>query len=153
VEAPASNFNKEHPDTLVNQARFANVYAHLGQQERGAAILSSVVQKREASKGDHQRTLQDTQNLVYIYQRQGRWEDAENMQADVVQIRRRTVGGHHPDTISSMADLTAIYRVQHKWRHADSLGIQVCQLSNAMLGTDHPTTLDNMAHLDEHSRN
>jgi hypothetical protein len=50
-------------------------------------------------------------NLVSIYESQGRWEAAEQLNEQVVRRRRSTLGDQHPHTRASMEDLLRIYQV------------------------------------------
>jgi Tetratricopeptide repeat len=51
--------------------------------------------------------LSSMANLAETYRQKGRWNEAEKLQVDVVELRKRLLGAEHPDTLLSMANLTA----------------------------------------------
>jgi Tetratricopeptide repeat len=59
-------------------------------------------------------------NLAATYGEQGRWNEAEKLQVDVVEMSKRLLGAEHPDTLSSMASLATTYRQQGRWSEADA---------------------------------
>jgi Tetratricopeptide repeat len=70
-------------------------------------------------------------NLAAIYGQQGRWNEAETLQVDVVELRKRLLGAEHPDTLKSMADLAATYRQQIRWNEAEALINDIEQIRNS----------------------
>jgi tetratricopeptide (TPR) repeat protein len=77
----------------------------------------------------------------------GRWNEAENWFAQVVEVERRVLGADHPDTLISMANLAATYSKQGQHDKAEKLKVQVVESSQEILGADHPDTLTRMANL------
>jgi hypothetical protein len=43
---------------------------------------------------------------------QGRWEEAENLHMQVLEMRKKVLGEEHPDTLESMADLAYTLKSQ-----------------------------------------
>ena len=41
-------------------------------------------------------------NLAATYWNQGRWNEAEQLEVQVMNIRKKLLGAQHPDTLSSM---------------------------------------------------
>ncbi len=54
---------------------------------------------------DHPDTLSSMANLAATYSNQGRWEEAEKLQVQVMETRKTKLGADHPDTLTSMANL------------------------------------------------
>ena len=44
-------------------------------------------------------------NLAVIYANQGRWEEAEALEIEVLEKRKQVLGEDHPDTLRSMENL------------------------------------------------
>jgi len=44
-------------------------------------------------------------NLASTYRHQGRWKEAEELDVQVVEKRKRVLGQEHPDTLTSMNNL------------------------------------------------
>jgi tetratricopeptide (TPR) repeat protein len=82
-----------------------------------------------------------------VFSENGYWNDAENLQVDVMDVRRRVLGGEHPDTLSSMASLAVTYRKQRKLKDAENLQVEVMDVRRRVLGAEHPDILSSMANL------
>jgi tetratricopeptide (TPR) repeat protein len=77
----------------------------------------------------------------------GRYDDAEELQEQVMQTRKRVLSDEHPDTLTSMANLASTYWNQGRWKEAEELEVQVLQTSRRVLTDDHPDTLTSMNNL------
>jgi hypothetical protein len=83
----------------------------------------------------------------------GRYEEAEELNVQVMQTRKRLLGEEHPDTLTSMANLAATYRNQGRWKEAEELFVQEMQTRKRVLGEEHPDTLTSMGNLAATYRN
>ncbi|KAF2188857.1 HET-domain-containing protein [Zopfia rhizophila CBS 207.26] len=83
----------------------------------------------------------------------GRYNEAEELFAQVMETRKRVLGAEHPDTLTSMANLASTYRNQGRWKAAEELEVQVMETCKKKLGTDHPDTLNSMSNLASTYRN
>jgi hypothetical protein len=52
-------------------------------------------------------TIMAAANLGVIYQAQDQWREAEKMEMDVLEQRKRIIGNEHPRTILAAANLAA----------------------------------------------
>jgi tetratricopeptide (TPR) repeat protein len=77
----------------------------------------------------------------------GRFEEAEELQVQVMQARKRVLGDEHPSTLTSMANLALTYWNQGRWAEAEVLQVQVMQTRKRVLSDEHPSTLTSMANL------
>jgi tetratricopeptide (TPR) repeat protein len=77
----------------------------------------------------------------------GRWNEAEELQVQVMQTTKRVLGDEHPHTLCSMNNLASTYRNQGRWNKAEELQVQVMQTTKRVLGDEHPHTLSSMANL------
>jgi Tetratricopeptide repeat len=50
--------------------------------------------------------------LASTFWNQGRWEDAEELDVQVMETRKGVLGAEHPSTLTSMANLASTYRTQ-----------------------------------------
>ena len=78
---------------------------------------------------------------------QGRWDEAEKLQVDVINTRKEIFGSDHPNTLLSMSNLAFTYENQGKWYEAEKLQVDVMNALNAKLVLDHQDTLISMASL------
>jgi tetratricopeptide (TPR) repeat protein len=77
----------------------------------------------------------------------GRYKEAEELQVQVMQARKRVLSDEHPHTLTTMAHLAATYRDQGRWKEAEELQVQVMQTRKRVLSDEHPHTLSSMASL------
>ncbi|KFY03632.1 hypothetical protein O988_01348, partial [Pseudogymnoascus sp. VKM F-3808] len=78
---------------------------------------------------------------------QGRWDDAEKLDVQVMETRKAKLGVEHPSMLTSMANLASTYRNQGRWDDAEKLEVQVMETRKTKLGVDHPDTLTSMNNL------
>ncbi|KAK7177485.1 kinesin light chain [Paraphaeosphaeria sporulosa] len=83
----------------------------------------------------------------------GRYEEAEELQVQVMQTMKRVLGDEHPDTLTRMANLASTYWNQGRWKEAEELEVQVVQTMKRVLGDEHPDTLSSMGNLAATYRN
>jgi len=60
-------------------------------------------------------------NLAMTYSKQRRWKEAEELQLDVMEVRRSVFGVEHPDTMTIMVQLAATYWNQGRLKKAENL--------------------------------
>ena len=84
-------------------------------------------------------------DLASTYKNQGRWNEAEQLEVQVLDMRKKLIGEEHSDTLTSMANLASTYRNQGRWNEADQLDVQVMDMRKKLLGAEHHDTLTAMA--------
>jgi tetratricopeptide (TPR) repeat protein len=77
----------------------------------------------------------------------GRFEEAEELQVQVMQTRKTLLTDEHPDTLLSIGDLALTYWNQGRWKDAEELFVQVMQTSKKVLTDEHPDMLLSIANL------
>ncbi|KAH9207879.1 hypothetical protein DL95DRAFT_481880 [Leptodontidium sp. 2 PMI_412] len=77
----------------------------------------------------------------------GRFNEAEALNVQVMETSLRVLGAEHPSTLTSMGNLASTYRNQGRWKEAEDLEVQVIEMSSRVLGAEHPNTLTSMANL------
>ena len=86
-------------------------------------------------------------NFAAVMKENGDWNNAEQLEVQVIDMRKKLLGAEHPDTLSSMGDLAVTYRYQGKWIEAEQLQVQVMDMSKRLLGAEHPDTLRSMENI------
>ena len=56
----------------------------------------------------HPDTLSSMNHLALLYWKQGRYDEAESLYLETVEIRRRVLGESHPDTLWSVYNLGCV---------------------------------------------
>ena len=83
---------------------------------------------------------------VYYWE-QGRSDEAEELEVQVLELRKEVIGEKHPDTITAMANLASTWWQQGRSEEAEQLEVQVLELRKEVLGEKHPDTISAMASL------
>ena len=79
-------------------------------------------------------------NLASTYSNQGRWKEAESLEVQVMDTRKRVLGDSHPSTLTSMNNLAFTFKRQGKHEAAITLMRECCELRKEVLGAEHPYT-------------
>ena len=58
---------------------------------------------------EHPDTLISMANLAITYRDQGRWNEAEKLQVQVMDTSKKLLGAEHSHTLTSMANLATTY--------------------------------------------
>ncbi|KIX06337.1 uncharacterized protein Z518_04313 [Rhinocladiella mackenziei CBS 650.93] len=80
-------------------------------------------------------------NLASTYRNQGRWKEAEELEVQVMETRKRVLGAEHPSTLTSVANLAYTLKDQHHDDEAKDLMTSCLNLRIKVLGPLHPQTL------------
>ncbi|KAH8690065.1 hypothetical protein BGW36DRAFT_364793 [Talaromyces proteolyticus] len=80
-------------------------------------------------------------NLASIYKKQGRWKEAEELNVQVMETRKRVLGAEHSDTLTSMNNLALTWKRQGRGAEAFNLMGDCKQLRTKTLGIEHPDTI------------
>jgi tetratricopeptide (TPR) repeat protein len=84
---------------------------------------------------EHPDTVGAMANLASTYSQQG---EAETLQLEALELRKRTLGLEHPDIIRAMANLASR---QGRHGEAEKLKVEVLELQKRVLGLEHPDTI------------
>ena len=86
-------------------------------------------------------------NFALVLMENGDWYSAEQLEVQVMNMRKNLLGAEHPDTLRSMGSLASTYSHQGRWDEAEQLEIQVMEMKKRLLGAEHPDTLRSMGNL------
>ena len=90
--------------------RFTLVFHHVGSWLSMENVLLVTVDWRTSVLGpNHSKTLASIANLAIAYWNQGRLDEAEKLEVEVMNARKTELGSDHPDTLMSMANLASTY--------------------------------------------
>ena len=81
------------------------------------------------------------------YWEEGRSNEAEQLDLQVLDLQKSVLGEEHPDTILAMANLASTWSQQGRSSEAEQLELQVLDLRKSVLGEEHPDTIGAMANL------
>jgi CHAT domain-containing protein/Flp pilus assembly protein TadD len=87
-------------------------------------------------------------NLAWLYDSQGRYEEAEPLILRVLDIWESELGANHPNTALSLNNLAGLYLDQGRYEEAEPLMLRALDIWESELGANHPNTalsLNNLA--------
>jgi CHAT domain-containing protein/tetratricopeptide (TPR) repeat protein len=90
---------------------------------------------------EHLDTLILVNNLALLYQKQGRYGEAEPLFLRALEARERILGPEHPNTLALVTDLASLYQDQGRYAEAERLYLRALEASERILGPEHPDTL------------
>ncbi|KAJ5720577.1 uncharacterized protein N7483_008511 [Penicillium malachiteum] len=96
---------------------------------------------------EDQETLQSTTILAEVYQLEGRWEEAEQLQLQITETRKTKLGADHTFTLNSMSHLASTLWRQGRWKEAEQLQLQIIENRKTKLGANHTDTQASIASL------
>ena len=119
-----------------------------GRYEAASTRLSVALDLERNTLGvEHPDTLGSMANLASTYRNQGRWDEAEKLEVQVMKTSLRVLKEEHPSTLTSMANLALTYWNQGRWDEAEKLQMQVMKTRKKVLKEEHPDTLSSMVNL------
>ncbi|PVF95039.1 hypothetical protein CPB86DRAFT_739370 [Serendipita vermifera] len=85
--------------------------------------------------------------LSSTFHEQGKWNEAEMLDRDVLAMCQRILGPEHPDTIHASTNLASTLHEQGKWNEGEILDREVLSMCQRVLGPEHPQTIHASANL------
>jgi tetratricopeptide (TPR) repeat protein len=107
------------------------------------AQLNEVIAHTQIAKllgENHPHTALSFNNLAGLYQSQGRYEEAEPLYIQALELRKQLLGKNHPDTAQSFNYLALLYHYQGRYEAAEALYIQALEIADRAFGINHPKT-------------
>jgi tetratricopeptide (TPR) repeat protein len=76
-------------------------------------------------------------NLALVYERQGKYGEAEGLYQRALAIREKALGRDHPDVAQTLHNLANVYLSQGKYGEAEGLYQRALAIREKALGRDH----------------
>jgi tetratricopeptide (TPR) repeat protein len=150
---------KKDPSLAALYFRMARIYkrrldkgeSQNYQQEQALAIeyLGKAIELQKEF-GLEEDLATSLNNLAYLYYSQGRYEQAEPLYLQALELSEQVLGENHPDVATSLNNLAYLYYSQGRYEQAEPLYLQALELRKRLLGENHPdvaTSLNNLAYL------
>ncbi|XEU94717.1 hypothetical protein FSHL1_000001 [Fusarium sambucinum] len=126
-------------EILIKVSRYMR---KIGEYSRSEMLARTAVQTRTNILGpDYPNTLTSVFHLASTYSNQGRWEEAEQLEVEVMEAFRTNFGFDHPKTLVSMANFATHMGYQGRLDEAKMLVMKVMEIRKAKLGLNHPDAL------------
>ncbi len=79
-------------------------------------------------------------NLAGLYVSQLRYQEAESLHKQALQMRKKLLGEEHHDVANSLNNLAELYHSQERYEEAEPLYLQALSVAEKTLGINHPHT-------------
>ncbi|HEY9749534.1 MAG TPA: tetratricopeptide repeat protein [Allocoleopsis sp.] len=133
---------------LIYTRRLERGEAQDYQAEQAAAIecfhKAADLQKALGLEKDFATSLN---NLALLYESQGRYEEAEPLYLQVLELDKHLLGEDHSDVATSLNNLALLYTYQGRYEEAEPLHLQALELRKRLLGEDHFHVADSLNNL------
>jgi len=149
----------EHPDTLMSMTDLASTLQQEGRYSEAERLLREELDiDRRVVGPEHPNTLFAVQQLARILDREGwnsndgryangRYAEAEKLERDVLEVRRRVLGPEHPSTLFSVLFLATTLQHEGRYNEAENLERDALEVQRRVVGPEHQDTLSTMTEL------
>jgi tetratricopeptide (TPR) repeat protein len=142
LEARASAFGPEHPDTLRSRNRLAYALWRQGRYRDAEGEFRRLIAVEERLLGaQHPETLASENGLANALDDEGKHGDAESEHRHVLELRSKVLGPENPETLKSRNNLALALNRQQKYAEAETLFRELITVEERVLGPEHPETL------------
>ncbi|MFG0305647.1 MAG: tetratricopeptide repeat protein [Phycisphaerales bacterium JB040] len=138
----AAEYGEEHaPDTEATASAYVSLaWVTLGLEGPEAAIpLSEIAMRKFAvvHGPEHPYSMTARSNHAIILARAERWDEAERIHRDLLDVRLRVLGDTHTDTLVTKNSIAICRMEQGDFEQAEDLALQAEAGFLELLGTDH----------------
>lgn len=116
-----TSLGPDHPDTLVSANSVGYLLQLLGDLHGARVALEEVLARRRRLDPEHPDTITAMANLATNRYALGDWQQALNLEREVLQARRRQAGPTHPDTLTAANNLSGTLRDMGQLAEASTL--------------------------------
>ncbi|KAK2591134.1 hypothetical protein QQS21_011172 [Conoideocrella luteorostrata] len=142
--------NENGKTFAMHRRRFAgsNSVRNEGPVGRSRSVTRASEDARKETLGeDHPDTLESIDNLAYLYRDQGRYNEAEEPEVQVMETYEKNLGQDHDLTTRSKFGLSSTLWYKGEQDAAAALQVEVMETLKKKLGEKHPDTLSAMGQL------
>ncbi|KAK3300488.1 uncharacterized protein B0H64DRAFT_369739 [Chaetomium fimeti] len=128
--------------TLRSKIGLALIYRGQGELVEAKDLGRQVTAHLFATLGhEHPATLASWNDLVWVYEKLGMLDAAEQDASIILRVSTEVLGGDHRLTLLASGNLASIYRCRGKLAEAAELGELVLFMRKTVLGKDHTDVL------------
>ena len=136
----SKKYGLEYRGTINAMQNLAISLLHLKQVEEGERLLRQAIRFYEKVRPDDVNIPYGKSYLAWICAEQGRYEESEKMQREVLSVLRSSLGPEHPNTLRAMGNLVKILNVQKRHAESRKMNLEILVGRIKVLGPNHPDT-------------
>jgi len=149
-----AKLGKQHPDsatTLSNLSRVLDAQGRFSDAgARPGAPMAAPAQRAGGPSGQGSDAAAQLLARAAAAMQRGEYQEAENLQAQVLAVHEKSLGAEHPTTATSLSNLGSTYYLQGKFAEAEQSYRRALAIREKVLGANHPdvaTSLNNLANV------
>jgi serine/threonine protein kinase/tetratricopeptide (TPR) repeat protein len=121
-------------------------YLSLGDNQAAEVHFERARQiRRERLGEEHPETLYSMGNVAVVYHRQDRYDEAEALCVETLELSRRVLGEEHPQTLDAMNLLGHVYMKQGRHDEAEQLLVKALESRRRVLGEEQLRLMNSLA--------
>ncbi|KAF2995862.1 hypothetical protein E8E13_003647 [Curvularia kusanoi] len=141
LELHKMHLGLDHPLTWIAKIELASAYRKQGCWKEAETLHLELIETLETQQAEALELLTQKSLLFSAYQAQGRLDDAEATQIQVLALSKEMLGHAHVRTLEYMSELVLAYRLAGKHEKAETLLVEELELRKTHQGEDHLETL------------
>ena len=118
-----------------------------GDHYRDALSIELLSARLQARRTDGEDTSSTLSTLAYELHAQGKYEAAEQLCREALEVRRATLGSRHQKTLATINNLGILLKVKGDLAAAEPLCREALEVQRETLGSRHPDTLNSINNL------
>jgi eukaryotic-like serine/threonine-protein kinase len=119
-------------------------YTALGRHEDAREHLERAVELLGGLGSHDPEALAAASDLGALYERLGRYAEAETILREVLEVRVATLGEEHPDSLAAMNRLGDLMWSQGRFDELERLDRRTLEIRRRLFGDEHPDTLKSL---------
>ncbi|KAL4870668.1 hypothetical protein BDV12DRAFT_195147 [Aspergillus spectabilis] len=131
-------------DEVYPNATFENWGTCAAYLPHAQSVLSLIPELQGESR---RKRIHLQEGIAYYFWSQGRSEEAEKLDVELVEDKKKEFGPEHPETLESIAGLASTYYDQARWTEAEKLDSFIVETRKRVLGPRDRLTLTSMSNL------
>ncbi|KAF8328016.1 hypothetical protein F5887DRAFT_1083470 [Amanita rubescens] len=160
IEGLKMKLGENHIEVLGTMTYLPSIYEYQGKLNEAESLQSQLLESYRIKCGaSHPDVIRQMKNLSHTYWRRGKsseanqllspgkWNEAMNIELEVIEGQKQLLGSNHSDTLLSMNNLAVIYTEAGRYAEAEQLQLKLLDTEKTILGVDHPLTITCMSNL------
>ena len=132
IKKQSASLGAGHPTTLATIAELAHTYGRRGRWTESGNLWARLVEIGKTNK--HADTFGFMGNLAIAYINQARWEEAEFLLSEAIELQILAQGQENPRRLLNLALLADLYRRQKRLDKAQILTLEIERLYSGAIG-------------------
>jgi len=138
----------EEPELRADlMATVGRTFHNLGLYEKARPLLESALEIRRSRGDDPLKVAESLHHLGLLHLAEGDYDEAEELFAEALELRRGELGDSHLAVAEVLDDLGELYQYQGRTEEAEARFTEALQMRRRLAGADHPDVAESLQNL------